>query len=457
MKLKCQENTKAYLKYRSRKTRETYEEYKTIRNETNALVRKKKTEHWESFSKEMEHDFYGIQKEIWRMIRGQRKEMKELIEVRHIERDAWINHLKQLYNKTENLTLETPEIVTNETSQIEEEQIEQTLKKLKNRKSAGKDGIQNELLKYGGTKLTKELTKFINKIIQRSQIPEERRTSIMILLFKKGEKSGPNNYRGINLLCTTLKLTTKIISNKITSLTQISEEQQGFRNGRSCNDAVFVIRQITEKSIEYNRPAFLCFIDLEKAFDRVQLQDVVHILYNRNIPLNIIKLIEHIYTRNKIEAKVNSELTEPIEATTGIRQGDSLSPLLFNIILDEIIKQVKTRRGYRMGNKEIQILCYADDTILIAENEDDLQRLMHQFNITAKKFNMKISAEKTKSVVISKEPIRCKLEIDNQIIEQVMAIKYLGIKLTYNNNIEEEVKEQTLKANRIAGCLNDTI
>lgn len=457
VKLKCQEKTKAYLKYRSRKTREAYEEYKTIRNETNALVRKKKTEHWEKFSKEMEHDFYGLQKEIWRMIRGQRKEMKELIEVRHIEKDTWIDHLKQLHNGTENLTPETPEIVTDETLQIEEQEVEQALKKLKNRKSAGKDGIQNELLKYGGTKLTSELTKFINKIIQESRIPEEWRTSIMILLFKKGEKTDPNNYRGINLLCTTLKLTTKIISNKITSLTQISEEQQGFRTGRSCNDAIFVIRQINEKSIEYNRPAFLCLIDLEKAFDRVQLQDVVHILYNRNIPLKIIKLVEDIYTRNKIEARVNSELTDPIDVTTGIRQGDSLSPLLFNIILDEIIKQVKTKRGYRMGNREIQILCYADDTVLIAEDEDDLQRLLHQFNITAKKFNMKISAEKTKSVVISKEPIRCKLEIDGQMIEQVMSVKYLGIKLTYNNDIEEEVREQTMKANRIAGCLNDTI
>ncbi|XP_044744651.1 uncharacterized protein LOC123306625 [Coccinella septempunctata] len=70
---------------------------------------------------------------------------------------------------------------------------------------------------------------------------------------------------------------------------------------------------------------------------------------------------------------------------------------------------------------------------------------------------MKISAEKTKSVVISKEPIRCKLEIDGQMMEQVMSVKYLGIKLTYNNDIKEEVREQTMKATRIAGCLNDAI
>lgn len=457
IRIKCQEKTKAYLKYRSNKTIDAYEEYKTIRNETNTLVRKKKAEHWEMFSKEIEHDFYGLQKEIWRMIRGQRREMKELIEVRHIEKETWVNHLKQLQKKTENTAPETPEIITNEIVQVDEPQVEEALKMLKNRKSAGKDGIQNELLKYGGAKLTKELTKLINKIMETSQIPEEWRTSIMIPLFKKGEKTDPNNYRGINLLSTTLKLTTRIISNKINSITQISEEQQGFRSGRSCNDAVFVIRQIIEKSIEYNRPAFLCFVDLEKAFDRVQLQDVIHILYNRNIPLNIIKLIENIYVRNKIEARINSELTEPIEMTTGIRQGDSLSPLLFNIILDEIIKQTKTKRGYGMGNERIQILCYADDTVLIAENEDDLQRLLHIFNTTAKKLNMKISTEKTKSVVIAKEPIRCKLEIDNQMVEQVSTTKYLGIKLSYDNNIEDEVRDQTIKANRTAGCLNDTI
>lgn len=73
-----------------------------------------------------------------------------------------------------------------------------------------------------------------------------------------------------------------------------------------------------------------------------------------------------------------------------------------------------------MGDEEIQILCYADDTVLIAGNEDN----PHLFNATAKKFNTKISAEKTKSVVIFKEPIRCKLEMDSQIIEQVITIKY---------------------------------
>ena len=121
-----------------------------------------------------------------------------------------------------------------------------------------------------------------------------------------------------------MKLTTKIITAKINSLTSLTEEQQGFRSGKLCTDAVFVIRQVTEKSIEYNKPAYICFIDLEKAFDRVQLRYFIHFVYNRQIPHNIIKTIKNIYTANKIQAKIHGNLTKPIPVRCGIRQGDSL-------------------------------------------------------------------------------------------------------------------------------------
>lgn len=137
-----------------------------------------------------------------------------------------------------------------------------------------------------------------------------------------------------------------MITNKINNLTFLADEQQGFRSGRSCTDAVFVIRQITEKSIEYNRPAYMCFIGLEKAFDRVQLRDEVHLLFNRQIPHNLIKTIENIYEGNQIYTQINGVLTTPINVGRGIRQGDSLSPLLFNIIMDEIIRNVRSLKGY---------------------------------------------------------------------------------------------------------------
>ncbi|XP_015181515.1 PREDICTED: uncharacterized protein LOC107069067 [Polistes dominula] len=125
--------------------------------------------------------------------------------------------------------------------------------------------------------------------------------------------------------------------------------------------------------------------------------------------------------------------------------------------MDKIIGKVRELRGYKMGNKEVTILCYADDAVLIAENEDDLQRLLHQFTRTANTVNMKISAEKTKCMTTVKIPIRCKLEIEGKVIQQVMRFRYLGIEISGYGDIEEEVREQTTKAARVAGCLSDTI
>ena len=65
----------------------------------------------------------------------------------------------------------------------------------------------------------------------------------------------------------------------------------------------------------------MCFIDLQKAFDRIQLKDIIHLLHDRQIPYNIIKTIENIYSENKIQAKINGELTGQIPVSSGIRQG----------------------------------------------------------------------------------------------------------------------------------------
>ena len=123
--------------------------------------------------------------------------------------------------------------------------------------------------------------------IERSQIYEL--SSITVEIFKKGDKTDPANYRGITLLSTSLKLLTKIIAKEITSITPTNEEQQGFRKNRSTTNALFIFRQLVEKSIEYSNPVHLYFVDLTRAFDRVQLKDVITILENSNMPERIYK------------------------------------------------------------------------------------------------------------------------------------------------------------------------
>lgn len=76
---------------------------------------------------------------------------------------------------------------------------------------------------------------------------------------------------------------------------------------------------------------------------------------------------------NTTKIKTPDGLTDTVPIATGIRQGDSLSPTLFNVVMNEIIEEVRTTDvGYKMGNKQIKVLCYADDAVLLAESENDL-------------------------------------------------------------------------------------
>ncbi|XP_045466574.1 uncharacterized protein LOC123675272 [Harmonia axyridis] len=99
----------------------------------------------------------------------------------------------------------------------------------------------------------------------------------------------------------------------------------------------------------------------------------------------------------------------------------------------------------------------ADDAILMAENEDDLQRLLYRFQTTADKFNMIISLKKTESMVISREPIRCKLAVNDKPIKQTLQCTYLGVEISSCKNLYQEVRTQTNKASRISGCLRQII
>ncbi|XP_056641765.1 uncharacterized protein LOC130448413 [Diorhabda sublineata] len=124
----------------------------------------------------------------------------------------------------------------------------------------------------------------------------------------------------------------------------------------------------------------------------------------------------------------------------------------------EIIKEVKTAgRGYRMGKHEFKIVCYADDAVVISEDEDNLQKLLHRFETVAGEFNMIISKQKTQSLTIAREPRRCKLAIYDKSVEQVMSFKYLGVNITSKRNLKQEVKTQTTAASRISGFLRTVI
>jgi len=449
----------AYLRYKSLGTQEARDEYISARNYTIKRIRQIKEEHWQAFTKDMEHDLYGSQKKIWKMLRNRKLEVKETIQLNKISGSTWWQHFSSLYNSDTsadyNIIIEEDNVQEEERIELTEYELEKALISLKNRKAPSQDDICNEFLKYGGRSLTAELIKLFRKIIDQRKIPTAWKTSITIPIFKRGDKKCPENYRGITLLSAVFKLFTKVILNKIQPLLLTCEEQHGFRSNRSTTDALFIVRQIAEKSIEFAKPAYMCFVDLKQAFDKVRLGDVITILQEKGVSKPYLHLIKDINWETKTRIRVNEELTDEIQTPTGIRQGDSLSPALFNVIMDKIIEAVKRKPGYQLGSLNIQIVCYADDAVLIADSEDKLQELLNQFCDAAKTYNMAVSTSKTKTLTIAKEPVQCKLVTNDTLLEQVTSFKYLGGIISSDRNTYMEVRHQTNNAARISGLLRD--
>jgi len=223
---------------------------------------------------------------------------KDSIEINNIEVQKWISHYRNLWctNSPHNDNDE-PETTTTPSAGIDEisdEELKQSLKSMKNRKAAGPDGLNSELFKYGRPALSNRLLDLINKCWKERSIPEEWGQARVKSLFKKGKRDECSNYRGISLLNSGYKIYAKIITQHFKTILEyiLFEEQNGFRTGRSCIDNVFTIKQTIEKRREFNLETHIAFLDLVKAFDRVNRNQLWQIINKRGIPYHLIEVIK---------------------------------------------------------------------------------------------------------------------------------------------------------------------
>ena len=157
--------------------------------------------------------------------------------------------------------------------EIDKEEIEKALSKMKNGKAAGDDECINEILKAGGEEMKESIWVLFQKMWKEEKIPIDWARGIIVPIFKDGEKKNVDNYRGITLLSVVGKFFTSILNNRITdwleSNKKIVEEQGGFRENRSTSEQIFILRETIEARKKKRKKTFCCFLDIKKAYDTV--------------------------------------------------------------------------------------------------------------------------------------------------------------------------------------------
>ena len=236
-----------------------------------------------------------------------------------------------------------------------------------------------------------------------------------------------------------LKVLGKRIKPKIE--TELNVSQFGFRSDCGTRNAVFVLKTMGQRSIEMKTNIYMCFLDYTKAFDRIEHNKMLHFLDDLSLDAKDLRLIQTLYYQQYAAIRVNSKLSEMIPIKRGVPQGCILSPDLFPLYSEIIIRYLDDLKGESDRGYNISNLRYADDTVLLAHTEEDLQALLNELDIRSKHFGMGINSTKTEEIIVTKKvysdvPQRY---LNGKNMKQVEDFKYLGCMLSWNCRGDKEM------------------
>ncbi|CAM4769584.1 unnamed protein product [Rotaria magnacalcarata] len=328
------------------------------------------------------------------------KQGRDLMEKEDIKK-RWREYTEELYKK------DTQSIDVNDGSTIElepdilESEIKWALECKANNKAPGIDEIPAELFKILGDDAVKILLAICQQIWKTQQWPKDWKRSIYIPIPKKGSAKECSNYRTIALISHASKIMLKILQARLEQYMarELPDVQAGFRRGRGTRDHIANIRWIMEKAREFQKDIYICFIDYTKAFDCADHNTLWTVLNDMGVPKHLICLLKNLYTDQEATVRTEYGLTEWFKNEKGVRQGCILSPCLFNLYVEYIMRNAEideTEAAIKISGRNINNLRYADDTTLMAENEDDLKTLLMKVKEESAKAGLLLNIKKTK-------------------------------------------------------------
>ena len=160
---------------------------------------------------------------------------------------------------------------------------------------------------------------------------------------------------------------------------ELPDVQAGFRKGRGTRDQIAHIRWIMKKSREFQKNIYFYFIDYAKAFDWVDHNKLWKILQEMGVPEHLTYLLRNLYAGQEATVRTGHGTTDWFQIGKGVWQGCILSPCLFNLYEEYIMRNAgleETQAGLKIAGRNINNLRYADDTTLMAESEEELKSLL---------------------------------------------------------------------------------
>ena len=384
--------------------------------------------------------------------------------------DIWVNHFsklfgpieknneqRQIHDKLKNLESIIKDYQTPLDSPITLNELQDKIKILKPKKACGTDGILNEMIKYTDLKFQLAILKLLNIVLSSGIFPSIWNQGLLTPLHKNGDKSDPNNYRGICVNSNVGKLLCMIINQRIlhflTEKNVLSKSQIGFLPNYRTTDHIFTLNTLIDNQINRNKSKlYSCFVDFKKAFDSIWHEGLLYKLLESGIGGKTYDIIKSMYSNNTCAVRIGKKHTDFFQQSRGVRQGCSLSPTLFNIYINELAKTLEqsTTPGIKLADTEVKCLLFADDLVLLSPTKEGLQQhldLLHKFSQT---WALTVNQAKTKIMIFEKRHshVNQQFFLNTTALEHTKNYTYLGLNISSTGNFNKAVNDLREKARR---------
>lgn len=327
--------------------------------------------------------------------------------------------------------------------------IKEGIQKLKKGKASGKDNISAEHVIYAHDSLHRLLHVFFNAAIVHSYLPQSFMDTVIspIVKDKKGDLTSEENYRPVAVTCVISKLLEILLLGKYGSFFTSTDHQFGFKNKHSTDTCIFTLKEVVNYYNSHDSPVYVAFLDASKAFDTVNHWILFDKLTARGLPSSVVRLLLNWYRSQDFFVRWCGRTSQAFKVSNGVRQGSILSPVLYNVFMDDLsVELSKSFSGCAINGQSINHLLYADDCVLLAPSPHGLQDLLRICQDYAVKCGISYGVKK--SVCMCVKPVKRRgivvpsVFLNGRPMKWIKKHRYLGVMLQDNFNDDLDIQRQ---------------
>ena len=367
----------------------------------------------------------------------------------------WKVHFQNLFNCIERHDVHDFHCTETELDSaiVGEEEVKDAIKELSLGKSCGLDGIYAEHLKFSSDIVVSMLSKCFSGFFVHGFLPDALLSVVLVPIIKdkSAKVSSKENYRPIAVASVLSKVFEKVILLRIEKYISTNCNQFGFKRRHGTDQCIYLLKELVDCYRTLNGTMFVGFLDASKAFDRVNHNVLFNKLFERGVPPFIVRVLVYWYAHQTFCVRWGSIYSEPFTVSNGVRQGGILSPLFFNLYMDDLSSKLnKCRVGCCFDNRVINHLMYADDLVVFAPSVVAINKLLRICDDFAYENDVKFNTRKSAVMVFRPKSrnnvqIKPRIYLNDVLLETVDSYKYLGHCFTNDLMDNADIKRQSAK------------